>query len=111
MTDTTNPSLCDQAEALLTRVESGAPDLESFDINHFVHRLLAYDRKIVAIWSIEDVQSIRPDLTTEQAWEVLEEVSRKHDAELGISWTTLECMADILFGYAPETEEAEEKRP
>ena len=37
------------------------------------------------------------DLTDDQAWEVLEEVGRKHDAELGISWTTLEVVADDLF--------------
>jgi hypothetical protein len=108
MTDTTNPSLHDQAEALLARVKSIAPDTEPFDINHFVHRLLACDGKIAAIWCIEDVQTIRPDLTAEQALQVLEEVSRKHDAEFGISWTTLECMADILYGHAPETGEAEE---
>jgi len=73
-----------------------------------VHDLLANRQQIAAIWSIEDVQGIRPDLTVEQAWEVLEEVGRKHDAEYGISWTTLECMADILFGRAPETTDEEE---
>jgi hypothetical protein len=96
MTKTTNKSIRDQAEAFLTLVESLPPDSEPFDINQFVHRLLAHDRKIASIWCVEDVQSIRPDLTREQAWEVLEEVGRKHDAEYGISWTTLECMADEL---------------
>ena len=52
--------------------------------------------------------SFTPD---DQAWEALEEVGRKHDAEYGISWTTLECMADILFGHAPETHDVEEKQP
>ena len=97
MTKTTNKSIRDQAEALLALVESIEPDLEPFYINQFVHRLLAHYRKIAAsIWCVEDVQGIRPDLTPEQAWEVLEEVGRKHDAELGISWTTLQCMADAL---------------
>jgi len=108
MTDTTNPSLRDQAEALLTRVKSVAPDIEPFDINHFVHRLLASDRKIAAIWCIEDVLGIRPDLTADQAWEVLERAGDKHDAEYGISWTTLECVAEDLFGNAPKTDKAEE---
>ena len=62
-----------------------------------IHALLAQRKQIAAIWSIEDVQGVRPDLTEEQAWEVLEEVGRKHDAEYGISWITLETMADILF--------------
>lgn len=78
------------------------------DSTLYVHHFLAKHRQIAAIWCIEDVLSIRPDLTAEQAWEVLEEVSRKHDAEYGISWTTLQCMADILFGNAPKTDEAEE---
>lgn len=54
------------------------------------------------------MQSTRPDLTREQALEVLEEVGRKHDAEWGISWTTLSDMADNLFGHALKTDEAEE---
>ena len=31
-----------------------------------------------------------------------------HNAEYGISWTTLETVADDLFGNAPETDETEE---
>ena len=98
MTDTTSQTIREQAEALLARIRSTDLHDEPFDINDFVHRLLACDGKIAAIWCDEDVQGIRPDLTAEQAMEVLEEVGRKHDAEYGIGWTTLECMADILFG-------------
>jgi len=72
-----------------------------------VHQLLASRKQVAAIWSIEDVQQVRPDLTDEQAWEVLYQVGRKHDAEYGISWTTLECMADLLFGTAPKTDSPE----
>ena len=108
MTDTTNQTIREQAEALLARIRSTDLYDEPFDINDFVHRLLACDGKIAAIWCDEDVQGIRPDLTAEQAMEVLEEVGRKHDAEYGIGWTTLECMADILFGSAPETAAGEE---
>jgi hypothetical protein len=83
-------------------------DDEPRDIDLCVHSLLAKDQKIAAIWCVEDVQGLRPDLTDEQAWEVLEEVGRKHDAEYGISWTTLQCMAHILFGRPPETDQAED---
>ncbi len=69
-------------------------DIHAIDI----HALLAERRQIAAIWSIADVQAVRPDLTDDQAWEVLWQVGRKHDAEVGICWTTLDCMADILFG-------------
>ncbi len=63
----------------------------------FVHDLLAEHRQIAAIWSVEDVKNVRPHLTDEQAWEVLERVGGNHDAECGISWTTLETVADDKF--------------
>ena len=67
------------------------------DITLYVHDLLAKHRQIAAIWAIEDVKGVRPHLTDDQAWEVLEQVGDKHDAEWGISWTTLETVADDLF--------------
>ena len=67
------------------------------DITLYVHDLLAKHRQIAAIWSIEDVKGVRPHLTDDQAWEVLEQLGDKHDAEWGISWTTLETVADDLF--------------
>lgn len=73
-----------------------------------IHELLAGRKQVAAIWSIEDVQQVRPDLTDDQAWEVLERVGDKHDAEYGISWTTLECVAEDLFDDAPETATEEE---
>jgi hypothetical protein len=73
-----------------------------------IHELLAKHRQIAAIWGIEDVQSIRPDLSEQQAWEVLQMVDRHKDAELGITWLTLEMAAEDLFGDAPETDKAEE---
>lgn len=108
MTNATNPSLGDQAEALLVLLKSFPPDQEPLNINDFVHRLLAHYREIAIIWAIEDVQGIRSDLTADQAWEVLERAGDKHDAQYGVSWTTLECVAEDLFGYAPETDEATE---
>lgn len=69
-----------------------------------LHELLAGRGQIALVWSTEDVQEIRPDLTEEQAWEVLHQVERKHDATLGVSWLTLEFTAEDLFGDAPETD-------
>jgi hypothetical protein len=66
-------------------------------IDHFVHQLLAKNRQIAAIWCIEDVKGVRPDLTDDQAWEVLQQVGDIHDAEWGINWTTLETVADDHF--------------
>ena len=70
-----------------------------------VYDLLAGRKQIAVIWGVEDVQEVRPDLTDEQAWEVLQQTDRKHDATLGINWDTLECISEMLFGYAPETNE------
>lgn len=85
---------------------TSAPVIE--DIDSYVLQLLAKHRKIAAIWCIEDVKAIRPDLTDDQAWELLQQVQGSHDADNGITWTTLETSADDLFGSSTETDEDEE---
>jgi hypothetical protein len=70
------------------------------------HHLLAKHRMIGVFWCIQDVQEVRPDLTDDQAWQVLQEVQRKHDAEFGISWTTLETVADDLYPEPDDEQEA-----
>lgn len=57
------------------------------------------------VWQIDDVLSIRPDLTEEQAGEVLGRVEDCHDASIGVSWDTLEIVADEMF--PPEDDEEE----
>jgi len=54
-------------------------------------------REICIGWSVEDVLEVRPDLTDEQAMEVLENVEENHDAGAGICWDTLEFWADRMF--------------
>jgi hypothetical protein len=68
-----------------------------------VHALVAERRQIAAIWSIEDVQQERPDLTDDQAWEVLKQVEHCHDCNYGITWDHLQIAARDLF---PEAETA-----
>lgn len=53
--------------------------------------------QIAIIWSIEDVKSIRPDLSNEQALAVLHKAKDNHDAKIGINWTALEIWADLEF--------------
>ena len=55
------------------------------------------DKQIAIIWSIEDVHSVRPDLTDEQAFDVLQAVERRHDATIGVNWDTLSHHAESLF--------------
>jgi hypothetical protein len=74
-----------------------------------IHALLAGRRQIASIWSVEDVQSIRPDLTDEQALAVLKAAEDGHDATIGINWDVLECHAQMLYGDAPDTHAAEEE--
>ena len=54
------------------------------------------------VWQIDDVLSVRPDLTEEQAAEVLGAVEAGHDATIGVSWDTLEIYADQMY---PEGDE------
>lgn len=66
---------------------------------------LAAKRQMAFIWSVDDVQSVRPDLTDEQAWEVLLLAKHGHDANFGINWDVLSTLAESLYGDAPEPKE------
>lgn len=57
------------------------------------------------VWQIDDVLSIRPDLTEEQAGEVLGRVEDCHDASIGVSWDTLEIIADEMFPSEDDEED------
>jgi hypothetical protein len=108
MTETPYPPIHELAESMLARLQNAGTKPGDFNATGFVHRLLAEYRTIAAIWSIEDVHAVRPALTDDQAWRVLQDVERHHDAELGIHWMTLKTAAEMLFGDAPDTDDAEE---
>lgn len=72
-----------------------------------LYDLLAERGQIASIWSIDDVLSIRPDLSPEQAWDVLQQAEGNHDANIGINWEVLRFHAENLFGEAGESAEAE----
>ena len=91
------PSQVRYLEKRFYEVRELLTDDEPGDIDLYVHSLLAKHQKIAPIWCVEDVKHVRPDLTDEQAWEVLEQIGHKHDAEYGISWQTLEDTAHMLF--------------
>ena len=48
-------------------------------------------------WHYADVQEVRPDLTAQEAREVLQVVKHDHDANYGICWDTLKITADDLY--------------
>ena len=58
-------------------------------------------REAAIVWSANDVLDVRPDLTLEQASEVLHHVIRQHDANHGIGWHDFEYFAANLFGEPP----------
>lgn len=55
------------------------------------------NRQIAIIWSVEDVQEVRENLSDEQAMKVLKEVKLRHDANIGVNWDVIKCVADIIF--------------
>jgi hypothetical protein len=65
---------------------------------------LANTGRVAILWDIDDVKSVRPDLTDDQCMEVLDRCDNKHDANFGINWLVIEIHADYLF---PAKERAE----
>ncbi len=65
----------------------------SFD----VHALLEQRRQVAVIWGIEDVQSVRPDLTDDESWEVLRYCRKFHDCKRGFTWDLIEWVSNSLF--------------
>jgi hypothetical protein len=57
---------------------------------------------ITITWHIDDVKEARPDLSDEQAREVLQYVEEHHDASIGVNWDVLETAADDVFPASPE---------
>ncbi len=64
--------------------------------------ILRRRRQIAQLWGVDDVIAVRPDLTDDQAWDVLRQVERTMDADTGITWRVLEDTAEELFGPAPD---------
>ena len=58
---------------------------------------MSKSKEVQISWSVDDVYSIRPDLTEDQAMEVLQNVKDNHDADLGVCWETLNFWADSMF--------------
>lgn len=57
---------------------------------------------IAIVWHIDDVLEVRPDLSREQALEVLKQAKESHDASVGINWDVLTDCAESLFAEREE---------
>jgi hypothetical protein len=58
---------------------------------------MSFTNQISIKWDLDDVLSVRPDLTKLQASLVLERLKNKHDANIGINWEVIEIVSDFLF--------------
>jgi hypothetical protein len=92
--------------AAIAKATADIPASERSGID--IDALLAKRQQIAAIWSIEDVQQNRPDLSDDDAWEVLQAVKHDHDCNYGITWQTLDMAARHLFPEPPAAEAAAE---
>jgi hypothetical protein len=101
----------DEAELIrqLKLAPHGNADLSELDIDNLIQELLRRQRQVAVIWSIVDVKSVRPDLSDDQAFEVLQQCMNQHDCEWGFTWTFIKDVAQELFGDAPETDQADEE--
>lgn len=85
-------------------------ELSEFDIRQLKRHcaMLASEDWIAVFWGIEDVKEVAPHLSDNQCREVLAMADRRHDAEVGINWITLETIADMLFDQPDENEDEDE---
>ncbi len=64
---------------------------------HLLDGIECSDDRIAILWSVEDVLSVRPDLSKKKARAVLKAVERGHDCEYGVTWDTIKDTADAMF--------------
>ena len=67
------------------------------DVAIDLNDVLSENRLIAHVWGIEDVREVRPHLTEEEAWEVLQAVERRLNSEFGINWDFVRDVADELY--------------
>ncbi len=71
-----------------------------------IDELLAERRQVAVTWCVDDVLSVRPDLTEGQAWDVLVRCLNRHDCEFGFTWNYIE---DVAFDLYPTAENDKEE--
>jgi hypothetical protein len=74
-----------------------------YETDYDIGDLLHANRMIAHIWTIEDVRSVRSDLSDDQAWAVLQRVDDKLDSTNGIDWDVIDQAAHDLFGTSVAT--------
>jgi hypothetical protein len=98
-----NVSLCPESNINVTESANASSPVSMQKISHD-----DITKEIAIIWHIDDVQNIRPDLSKQQASDVLIHLKENHDASEDINWDTIETVADILFPSEISDTECEE---
>jgi len=62
-----------------------------------LRRNLAKHGYIAILWHTDDVNEMRPDLTSLQCMQVLELCKSNHDACIGLNWEVIASVANDLF--------------
>jgi len=62
-----------------------------------IRSILAERRQIAILWTVDDVQAVRPDLDEDQAWKVLQRVEQGHDGGYGVTFDTIESASRERF--------------
>ncbi len=92
----------DSLEDAIRNLLDGEPLSVSLELEEYeIHELLRPQEIIADLWTTFDVLELRPDLTREQAWEVLKAVQNGYDVGHGISGYTVHAFARDLYGPPP----------
>ena len=72
-------------------------------------KIMSKTEEIKIVWNYGDVEGIAEDIGEEfsddEIGDVLNEMIRNHDAELGITWDTVKCAIDNAIKNRPEVSE------
>lgn len=60
-------------------------------------KLLTEHRLIAHLWGVEDVREVRPDLTADLAWEVLQACDARPECTQGLTWDGIARTAEELY--------------
>lgn len=53
-------------------------------------------------WYLEDIQSVRPDLTLEQCETVLVSMIANHDCNYSVNWNQIHFTANFIYGESED---------
>jgi hypothetical protein len=93
----------DAIDQIVGEIEEASDNLRKYhsgEIRHIedvdVPELLARHQAIALIWDADMVLSHCPQLTRDQAWQVLQECERRYTAEHGLTWNSIAAVVADL---------------